>query len=405
MSKTTVFEKPARFFFCLITISFSFFLISCEKEDVKLPNQKTVFMYLPWPADKTLTEAFEKNISDMEKAIGKRGLDYEKIVVFISTSSTKATLYEITCKNGICKHDTLKNYTNPSFTTAEGIAFILSEMKSAAPALTYAMIIGGHGMGWIPVYPTPTIGIKTSSTSVSSFKNYWEYEGAFHTRYFGGTTPEYQTDITTLADAIARTGIKMEYILFDNCYMSSIEVAYELRNVTNYLIASPTEIMAYGMPYAIVGEYLFGKTNYKAVCDGFSAFYSTYDEAPYGTLAVTDCSELASTASLMREINSRYTFDTAQLNSLQRMDGYEPPIFYDYGDYVAHLCTDEQLLLQFEEQLDRTIPYKTSTKQFYTKSKGAIPIDTYSGVTTSDPSTNQKVIDDKTKTSWYAATH
>ena len=117
-------------------------------------------MYLPWPADKTLTEAFEKNISDMEKAIGKRGLDYEKIVVFISTSSTKATLYEITCKNGICKHDTLKNYTNPSFTTAKDIAFILSEMKSAAPALTYAMIIGGHGMGWIPVYPTPTIGIK-----------------------------------------------------------------------------------------------------------------------------------------------------------------------------------------------------------------------------------------------------
>ncbi|MDD4379834.1 MAG: clostripain-related cysteine peptidase [Dysgonamonadaceae bacterium] len=405
MSKTTVFEKPVRFFFCLITISFSFFLISCEKEDVKLPNQKTVFMYLPWPADKTLTEAFEKNISDMEKAIGKRGLDYEKIVVFISTSSTKATLYEITCKNGICKHDTLKNYTNPSFTTAEGIAFILSEMKSAAPALTYAMIIGGHGMGWIPVYPTYPTNARAISAS-SPFKNYWEYDGEFDTRYFGGTTTKYQTDITSLAKGITMAGIKkMEYILFDNCYMSSIEVAYELRNVTNYLIASPTEIMAYGMPYAVVGEYLFGKTNYKAVCNGFYSFYSTYDGAPYGTLAVTDCSELASTASLMREINSRYTFDTAQLDSLQRMDGYEPPIFYDYGDYVAHLCTDEQLLLQFEEQLNRTIPYKTSTNQFYTKSKGAIPIDTYSGVTTSDPSTNQKVINDKTKTSWYAATH
>ena len=65
-------------------------------------------MYLPWPADKTLTEAFEKNISDMEKAIGKRGLDYEKIVVFISTSSTKATLYEITCKNGkMCIRDSV----------------------------------------------------------------------------------------------------------------------------------------------------------------------------------------------------------------------------------------------------------------------------------------------------------
>jgi len=111
----------------------------------------------------------------------------------------------------------------------------------------------------------------------SPFKNYWEYDGEFDTRYFGGTTTKYQTDITSLAKGITMAGIKkMEYILFDNCYMSSIEVAYELRNVTNYLIASPTEIMAYGMPYAVVGEYLFGKTNYKAVCNGFYSFYSTY---------------------------------------------------------------------------------------------------------------------------------
>ncbi len=405
MSKINSFGKPARFFICLIVLSF--FLMSCVKEEVELPNQKTLLMYLPWPADMTLTKAFKTNIADLEKAISKNGLNNEKVVVFMSTSSTEATLYEITCENGICKHDTLKNYVNPSFTTVEGIASILNDMKSVAPALTYAMIIGGHGMGWIPVSPTyQTIGIKALSTSISSFKNYWEYEGAFHTRYFGGTTTKYQTDITSLAQGITMAGIKkMEYILFDNCYMSSIEVAYELRNVTNYLIASPTEIMAYGMPYAVVGEYLLGKTDYKAVCDGFYAFYSTYNEAPYGTLAVTNCSELASTASLMREINSRYTFDTAQLNSLQRMDGYEPPIFYDYGDYVAHLCTDEQLLMEYKEQLDRMIPYKTHTTEFYSKSKGAVPINVYSGITTSDPSDNPQVSIDKTKTSWYAATH
>lgn len=405
MSKINSFGKPARFFICLIVLSF--FLMSCVKEEVELPNQKTLLMYLPWPADMTLTNAFKTNIADLEKAISKNGLNNERVVVFMSTSSTQATLYEITCKNGICKHDTLKNYDNPSFTTDEDIASILNDMKSVAPALTYAMIIGGHGMGWIPVSPTyPTVGIKALSTSISSFKNYWEYEGAFHTRYFGGTTTKYQTDITSLAQGITMAGIKkMEYILFDNCYMSSIEVAYELRNVTNYLIASPTEIMAYGMPYAVVGEYLLGKTDYEAVCNGFYSFYSTYDGAPYGTLAVTDCSELAFTAFLMREINSRYTFDTAQLNSLQRMDGYEPPIFYDYGDYVAHLCTDEQLLLQFEKQLNHTIPYKTSTNQFYTKSKGAVPINVYSGITTSDPSDNPQISIDKTKTSWYAATH
>lgn len=42
----------------------------------------------------------------------------------------------------------------------------------------------------------------------------------------------------------------MEYILFDDCYMSSLEAAYDLRHVTRHLIACPTEIMAYGMPYS-----------------------------------------------------------------------------------------------------------------------------------------------------------
>lgn len=403
MSKTNLFGKPVMSFICLIILSF--FLISCVKEEVELPNQKTLFMYLPWPADRTLTESFETNISDLEKAISRNGLNNEKVVVFISTSSIQATLYEITCTDGICAHDTLKNYTNPRFTTAAGITSILNDVKSVAPALTYAMIIGGHGMGWLPVYPTYPTTVRALSASASSFKNYWEYEGTFHTRFFGGTTGKYQTDITTLEEGIRNANLKMEYILFDNCYMSQIEVAYELRNVTDYLIASPTEIMAYGMPYSIIGEYLLGKPDYEAVCNGFYSFYSAYYEAPYGTLAVTDCSALTSTASLMKKINSLYTFDTAQLNSLQRMDGYDPPIFYDYGDYVAHLCKDEELLMQFEDRLNRTVPYKTHTKEFYSKSKGVIPINVYSGITTSDPSINSRVINDKTKTSWYKATH
>lgn len=51
----------------------------------------------------------------------------------------------------------------------------------------------------------------------------------------------------------------MEYILFDDCYMSSLEVAYELRHVTNYMIACPTEVMVFGMPYSTIGKYLLSE--------------------------------------------------------------------------------------------------------------------------------------------------
>ena len=73
--------------------------------------------------------------------------------------------------------------------------------------------------------------------------------------------------------------------------MSSIEAAYYLKDVTHYLIACPTEIMAYGFPYHKCGKYLLGNPDYEKVCKEFYNFYANY-ESPYGTIAVTDCTNL-----------------------------------------------------------------------------------------------------------------
>ena len=195
--------KWIRLSLCLITLSF--FVLSCEKDEIEsVENQKTLFMYLPWSTN--LTSNFYTNISDMEKAISQKGLNGERVIVFMSTTSEKAILFEITCKKGKCEQVTLKEYNNPPFTTAEGITSILNDVKSFAPAPTYAMTIGCHGMGWLPVH-------STKGRARTSIRMHWENEGVPQTRYFGGTTSQYQTDITTLAEGIADAGIKMEYIL------------------------------------------------------------------------------------------------------------------------------------------------------------------------------------------------
>lgn len=195
----------------------------------------------------------------------------------------------------------------------------------------------------------------------------------------------------------------MEFILFDDCYMSSVEVAYDLRHVTGHIIACPTEIMAYGMPYAEIGASLLGEPDYKAIADGFYEFYSNYDY-PYGTLGITDCSQLDALAEIMKLINSRYEFDSLQLYSLQRMDGYTPVLFFDFGDYVEHLCPDEALLAEFKARLARAVPYAVHTEQYYSAYRGAVDINTYSGITTSEPSTHSLAAD-VVDTNWYKATH
>ena len=125
---------------------------------------------------------------------------------------------------------------------------------------------------------------------------------------------------------------------------------------------------------------------------------------PCGTLAVTDCSELGNLATIMKDINSQYTFDPTLVGSLQRLDGYSPVIFFDCWDYVSKLCPDQGLLAQFKEQLDKTVPFKRNTDYYYTMTKGKIKIDTFSGITISDPSTSPEAAKKK-ETAWYAATH
>lgn len=377
-------------------------LSSCGSSDEPLPgavkNDKTLLIYMPWSSN--LTEYFYQNIKDMESCIKEMGgLTNERVVVFMSESPSAASLFEIKFEYGSCRRDLIKSYTDPAFTTKAGIREILDDVVNNAPARQYAMIIGCHGMGWLPV--------AASRSAIADEPYHWEYSAAYPTRYFGGTTAQYQTDISTLSTALSDAGLKMEYILFDDCYMSSIEVAYELKNVADYLIASTCEVMAYGMPYASMGRHLLGKPDYKAVCDDFHAFYSTY-AMPCGTLSVTDLSQIDKMAQIMKRINNTYTFDPERRDRIQNLDGYSPTIFFDFGDYVKCMLgsydDSQNLLAEFENQLDLLIPYKTGTEKFFTASRGPIKLNRYSGITTSDPSVSQKAVS-KTGTKWYSATH
>ncbi|MDH6357955.1 clostripain-related cysteine peptidase [Parabacteroides sp. PF5-9] len=400
--------------FLSLLIILSWCLISCTKEEMPIPDpnggtdtnkgidptkdtEQTVFMYMPWSSN--LTKYFEQNISDFETTIKKNILKNERVLIFFASSPTKATLFELKYDKGECVRDTLKTYANPAYTTANWITSILNDVKTYSPANRYGMIISCHGMGWIPVSATR---LRNSEE-----KYHWENETGPLTRFFGGTTADYQTEVTTLAEGISRAGLKMEYIMFDDCYMSSIEVAYDLKNVTDYLIASPTEVMAYGFPYHIIGQHLVGKVNYYEICKGFYEFYQNYSAMPCGTIGVTNCAELDNLASVMKEINRQFTFDTSLIGEIQVLDGYWPVIFFDYGDYVAKLCSDQTLLTTFENQLERVIPtaYRMHTPTFYSASKG-IPtaIKSYSGITISDPSINTRTVT-KDETAWYKATH
>ena len=396
----------------VFVLSLVFASCHCRHEKPEKPKtEHTLFIYMPWST--TLTSSFNQNLKDFEAALNNNLnlLKNNKVVVFFSSTADSATMFEFKYEKNNLVRAPLKKYKNSAsvFTTESGITSIFNDVKSFASANRYSMIMSGHGMGWLPV-------VKSKASRGEYEKYHWEYEGVPLTRFIGGKTPDVQTEITTLAKGIKNAGIKMDYILFDACYMSTIETAYDLKDVANYIVACPTEIMDYGFPYAKIGKFLIGDINFQGVIEGFYDFYLDYKindkPYPYGTIAVTVTAELDNLATVMKEINQTFSFDMEKLNEVQRMDGYSPVIFFDMGDYVSKLCTDVDLLAKFNYRLEQAVPLSMSrhTESYYSTSIGAVYINAYSGVTISDPSINSSpyfnvVVTSKIETAWYKATH
>ena len=408
-----------RLFLLAVTL---LWLVGCDDknhyEEPVAPVQ-TLLMYFPWSGNADgsdgLLAHFRENISDMEEVVryglpsGCRVLVYlvERVERTSIDGSKKRVLegqlFELKGGGGHVERVVYSQTDAPDMTRAESIAALLNEVQRLAPAPRYAMTIGCHGMGWIPA----TAATATLSREGAE-REYWEYAGAEQTRWFGGQDVAFQTEIPTLAEAIRRAGMKLDYILFDDCYMSSVEVAYELRDVADHLIGSTSEIMAEGFPYTEIGALLLGDVDYEGICESFYQYYMERPSYPCGTVAVTLCRELEALAEVMKRINAASVpISEAALQEVQVLDGYNPCRFYDLGDYVARYCTDEGLKAEFEAQLERAVPaaYRRHTPTFYSMSSGETEINTFSGITTSDPSLSSVVQSAREGTAWWKATH
>ena len=283
----------------------------------------------------------------------------------------------------------------------------LRDMTELVPAESYGVVFGGHGSAWIP----RDIGTSWSTTYAAMQPH--EYvmpfgeapsEGAAPTRYFGETSVNF--DIGEIADNMLATGAKFDYVLFDDCFMSNIETLYTMRHAADYIIASPCEIMGAGFPYALVTPCLAGgEYDFEGACRAFYDYYEN-DSYPSGCVALTVCSELEALAEAYRNLLSGPT-TAVESAELQYYEGLSRHLFYDFGQYAAKLSADPALLDEFERQFDRAFPpsCRLHTESFYSNYGGGRfhRIDSYSGVTISEPAGRNEELNRQTE--WYRATH
>ena len=415
-------KKLFTLFICSISLAMTFTSCSEEAFDTDSVNKQTILVFYPWTGSQSSTGLLgylQNNIDSIcDGIIDRKGLNNSRVLVFLSNKYNHSTLYDLQYNATTKSVDRvpLKEYEGTSYASAEGIADIMNEVKTKASALNYALIVGVHGCGWTyasdwsryPYYARPSV-TRPSDNNFSGIQ-FGPDPNAPLTRFFGSVSlAENAMDISTLAEGIRESGLKMQYILFDACYMSNIETAYELKDVTNYMIASGSEIMAAGLPYRSMWSYLNSPTpNYSGIVSTSVNFYKNNSSAPFCNLAAIDCRQVEKLASVMKDINAEYQLSASvSLDSIQHLDGFRPNLFYDLETYVDSLHPSGYLLDQFKSQLKLTIKASDHTDEAYTciYSSDSFKIKNYCGITISDPSQHSVAIKGREKTGWWKATH
>lgn len=354
----------------------------------------------------SLGRYFTTNIEDAKTAISNGALGTNNRVVCIKQSSaTNGTIFELCYnpdnKSVIERH--IKDFTlSSSLVSTADVGTIIAEAVEAAPANSYAMVFAGHGTGWIP----RVLADSSVSTLAFGYDAWIPAEGAEVTRNFGESNVK--LDISEIAESIEYSGIELDYILFDACFMSNIEAVYDLRNSAKYIIASPCEIMGKGFPYHRTLPHLFGESyNLRSAAESYYLFYrDEYNSsARCGSVALYDCAEVEALAEATKLVMQSANLDI-DTSTLQTYEGQAVHHFYDFGEWVRSVATDSEALKAFDEQLNRTVIAKFTLPTFYSAygSYGTYDIneEVYSGVTTSAPSEAYPV--EWRESNWYKAT-
>lgn len=346
----------------------------------------------------SLSRYFTTNLEDASSAIETGILgNSNRVVFFRQESKTKGYIGELCydVSGGECIEQRLMEITldGDSRITPELIGEYISTMTEIAPANRYGIVFAGHGQGWIL---RDIVNGESDITTLSVGYNPWiPSVGAELTRAFGENNV--QVDIDELVKGVDCSGVALDYILFDACFMSNIEAIYDLRNSANYIIASPCEIMGKGFPYHRTLPYLFTDYGESTDYDGAARSYHEYYKNEYvgngrcGSITVYKCSEIEALADAVHGVMVSAKKSTEYDSStLQTYEGQRYHQFYDFGEWVNVVATDSGALNSFNSRLSECVVATYTLDTFYSAygTYGTYPInlDVYSGVTTSAPS-------------------
>lgn len=313
----------------LFCITFCFFLfVSCNKEKDD-PVDRTIIVYMT--ADAQLSENAAKNIKAMQGGYKEKGAN---LIVYIDDPVTSQRQIQRISNNNIT---VLKTYAESNSNYAYQLETVLKDVIGMYPSESYGLVLWSHGSSWLPT-----------------------------TKAFG-TGDNRQMNISDLAAALP---VWFDFILMDACVMGTVEVVYELRNKTDIIIASPTEVVDLGFPYKpIINELLKDKLDFEKVAKEYFDYYNKKEpgQNQSATISVIKTNELENLAAVTNQMlgNRKFNMRTFSRNIVQRFEkDYLSCNTYDFLDFLEKAFPDADFN-PLKEQIEKTLLYRANTPRFF----------------------------------------
>ncbi len=317
--------------------------------------------------------------------------DNDRLIIYLDNAvkSKAPALYEITNKT---EEKTLSALTpvrtcseEYNSASAETLDMVMKHVYDNYRAENYGIVFWSHASGWTPSsYDSPagtnvrmplctSFGVDTGNNNASSA---WGE----------------QMGIDEMATVLKKYH-SIDFLLFDACFMQAIEAAYELKDVTRYIMASPAEIPGPGAPYNMMIKPMFAdQFDITAVMDAYYTYY--YNDLDYGVLlSVIDCAELENFADVHSRIFHKYKGNMEYVNFSEILNYFDfdrwhrstdIPDCYDMKGVMMQLVTNPDDMDIWLKAFNKAVPYSCMTDKWYTdyaRTYMYVDEEQYSGVT------------------------
>lgn len=324
--------------------------------------------------------------------------------------------------------ETIAQYPEENSASAEVFARVVEDMARIYPSESYGLVFVSHASGWLPqgalADPQAAAGVSGAASGVGASGVSAAATGGASRSIGSDTTPGTMAGGSAemeLADfAAAIPDHRFDFILFEACLMAGVEVAYELRDKTDYIVASSAEMLSPGfVPVYEQGasRLLFDTTvPVGQALTEFATRYFDYMNARSGayrsaTVSILKTAEMESLAALAADIYTENAFDeVSDMTDLQHFDrpgsyGDYPARarYFDLEDYFERLAPDPNNA-RTAAALGKAVVWKAATPEFMTGYNG-FAVNRHSGLTTYIEQVEFPQLNDAyRRTAWYGAT-